>query len=131
MSFLRRILISQDRDEIFVTIASYSAEYVRFLRGTGAAHQDILTLQEWSMDYLFAPRYEAVCTHYCGNLGRGWGRSRDRRPDGGRLMNTQHEPTLEMHLASEPGIRQCMTLFFQSGIAKLTFALFSWSSYHI
>lgn len=47
MSLLRRILISQDRDEIFVTIASYSAEYVQFLRGTGAAHQDFLTLQEY------------------------------------------------------------------------------------
>lgn len=42
-----RMLISQDRHEIFITIASYSVAYTQYLRGTRGQHPAYLTLYEY------------------------------------------------------------------------------------
>ncbi|OQD67330.1 hypothetical protein PENDEC_c039G03703 [Penicillium decumbens] len=42
-----RMLISQDRHEIFISIASYSATYMEYLKGTQGEHGDFLTVYEY------------------------------------------------------------------------------------
>lgn len=44
---LSRIIISQDRHELFVTIGSYIGSYVQFVKGTQGKYPDYLQLQEY------------------------------------------------------------------------------------
>jgi hypothetical protein len=41
------MLISQGRDEVFITLASCSATYKQYLMGTKGQHADFLTLYEY------------------------------------------------------------------------------------
>ena len=72
MILLRQILISQDRHEIFLTVASYSAEYVLFLKGIRAAHLDFLTLQEHRPWRIYSRRdmkqFTHIIVYHSGNL---------------------------------------------------------------
>lgn len=69
-----------------------SAEHVRFLKGARwrGPPRFLDPPRIWSMENLFAQGHGSFCNFHCGdlhrNLGRGEGRSRDRRPEGRRLM---------------------------------------------
>lgn len=75
MSSHSRMLISQNRQEIFVTIASYSAIYTEYLMGTKGQHADSLTLYEYGpVEYSVTQQHGAFRKFDCAVLHRKKGK---------------------------------------------------------